>query len=155
MTGLSRRRLLAAGTTAALAALAGCTEEDLNRLNPLWDPPIEMKVIAASGDETDVTCTLDADAVAEIPELERPLAELADADDGERIVKGLTSDTGTEISNTLTRQCGDDVGGLYEYKEEWYLMGLTFEAQEDHQDHHDEQGGHDGNETDTSTGTDY
>lgn len=152
-SSVSRRSLLAAGATVTLAGLAGCTDEDVARLNPLWDPPITMKVIAASGDETDVTCTLETEAVEELPELRRPLETLADAEDGERIVKGVTEDTGTAISNMLTRQCGEDVGGLYRYEGEWYLMGLTFEAQADHQDHHDGQDGHDGSETATPTGT--
>lgn len=150
---LSRRRLLAAGATATLGALAGCTDEEVARLNPLWDAPIEMKVIAASGEETDTTCELEAEEVDAIPELRRPLERLSGAEDGQRIVKGLTTSTGQEISNTLTRQCGDSVGGLYQYEGEWYLMGLTFEAQEDHQQHHEEQGGHGGNETGTETPT--
>lgn len=152
MTRLSRRRLLAAAGTATLAGLAGCTDEEVNRLNPLWDPPITMKLIAASGDETDVSCTLEPDAVAEIPELREPLETLADAEDGQRIVRGLTSGTGQEISNMLTRQCEDAVGGLYQYEGEWYLLGLTFKAQEDHQAHHEQQGGHGG--TDNTTATD-
>lgn len=153
MTRLSRRRLLAAAGTVTLAGLAGCTEEELNRLNPLWEPPIVMTVIVASGDETDVTCTLDPEAVADLPELRGPLETLAGAEDGQRIVKGLTTETGQEISNVLTRQCSDAVGGLYEYEGEWYLLGLTFEAQEDHQAHHDEQAGHDGTENATDTAT--
>jgi hypothetical protein len=152
MTRLSRRRLLAAAGSASLAGLAGCTDEEVNRLNPLWEPPITMKVIAASGDETDVTCSLDADAVSDLPELRESLERLADADDGDRIVKGLTTETGQEISNMLTRQCDDgSVGGLYNYEGAWYLLGLTFEAQEDHQDHHEEQGGHGGTENATAT----
>jgi hypothetical protein len=136
-----------------LGALAGCTDEEVARLNPFWDAPITMKVIAASGDETETTCTLDAATVDDIPELRRPLERLSDAADGRRIVKGITTDTGQEISNLLTRQCEDSVGGLYRYEGEWFLMGLTFEAQEDHQQHHEEQGGHGGNETDTETGS--
>lgn len=151
MTRLSRRRLLAAAGTASLAGLAGCTEEQVKRLNPLWQPPITMTLIAAGGDETDVRCRIEPEAVAELPELRGPLETLAGADTGRRIVKGLTIETGQEISNMLTRQCGDDVGGLYKYEGEWYLLGLTFEAQEDHQDHHEQQGGHGGNETDTAT----
>jgi len=148
---LSRRRLLAAGATAVPGALAGCTDDEVARLNPLWDAPITMTVIAASGDETGTTCTLDSEKVDEIPELRRPLERLSSAEDGQRVVKGLTTDTGQEISNLLTTECGDAVGGLYQYEGEWYLMGLTFEAQEDHQQHHEEQGGHDGNETATET----
>lgn len=154
MTDLSRRRLLAAAGTATLVGLAGCTDEEVNRLNPLWDPPITMQVIAADGDETDVTCTLETDAVADLPELREPLETLADAEDGQRIVKGLTTETGQEISNMLTRQCDDAVGGLYNYEDEWYLLGLTFEAQEDHQAHHEEQGGHGGTDNSTATDTD-
>lgn len=150
---LSRRRLLAAGATATLGGLAGCTDEEVARLDPLWDAPIEMKVIVASGDETDTSCRLDAEKVDEIPELRRPLQRLSGAEDGRRIVKGLTTATGQEISNMLTRQCGDSVGGLYEYEGEWFLMGLTFEAQEDHQQHHEEQGGHGGGDTETATPT--
>lgn len=148
---LSRRRLLAAGATATLGALAGCTDEEVARLNPLWDAPITMKVIVASGDETETTCQLDTDLVAEIPELHRPLERLSGADDGRRIVKGLTTETGQEISNLFTRQCEDSVGGLYRYDGEWFLIGLTFEAQEDHQEHHENQDGHDGSETDSET----
>jgi hypothetical protein len=152
MTRLSRRRLLAAAGTVTLTGLAGCTDEDVNRLNPLWDPPIIMTVLAANGDETDVTCTLGPNAVSGLPELREPLERLTDAEDGERIVKGLTTETGQEISNRLTRQCDDGaVGGLYEYEGEWYLLGLTFEAQEDHQDHHEEQGGHGGTANATAT----
>ncbi|MEF8828110.1 MAG: hypothetical protein V5A38_05800 [Halolamina sp.] len=150
---LSRRRLLAVGATATLGALAGCTDEEVARLNPFWDAPITMKVIAASGDETETTCTLDADEVDDIPELKRPLQRLSGAEDGRRIVKRLTTGTGQEISNMLTRKCGDSIGGLYQYEGEWFLMGLTFEAQEDHQQHHEEQGGHGGTETATPTET--
>lgn len=150
---LSRRRLLAAGATATLGALAGCTDEEVARLNPLWDAPITMKVIVASGDETETTCRLDADRVEEIPELRRPLERLSGADDGRRIVKRLTTSTGQEISNLFTRQCEDSVGGLYQYEGEWFLIGLTFEAQEDHQQHHENMGGHNGSATESSTPT--
>jgi hypothetical protein len=150
---LSRRRLLAAAGTATLGGLAGCTSDEINRLNPLWDAPITMKLIAASGDETDVTCTIESDAVSDLPELKEPLDSLADAEDGQRVVKGLTTATGQQISNMLTKQCGEDVGGLYNYEGSWYLLGLTFKAQEDHQDHHEQQGGHTGTETDTPTET--
>lgn len=153
MTRLSRRRLLAAAGTATLAGFAGCTEEEINRLNPLWGAPITMKVIAASGDETDVTCTLETEAVADFPELRDPLERLADAEDGQRIEKGLTTETGQEISNMLTRQCDDAVGGLYQYEGQWYLLGLTFKAQEDHQAHHDQNGGHGGTDNGTATAT--
>lgn len=148
---LSRRRLLAAAGTATLGGLAGCTTDEINRLNPLWDAPITMKLIAASGDETDVTCTIESDAVSDLPELEEPLEALADADDGQRVVKGLTTETGQEISNMLARQCDEDVGGLYKYEDAWYLLGLTFKAQEDHQNHHEAQGGHTGTDTSTET----
>ena len=151
MSRLSRRKLLAAAGTATLGGLAGCTDEEVNRLNPLWEPPITMKVIAASGDETDVSCTLAADALSDLPELRRPLETLADAEDGQRIVKGLTIETGQEISNMLARQCDDQIGGLYSYDGSWYLLGLTFKAQEDHQDHHDQQGGHSDTATDSPT----
>ena len=148
---ISRRRLLAAAGTATLGGLAGCTTDEINRLNPLWDAPITMKLIAASGDETDVTCTIEPDAVSDLPELEEPLDALADAEDGQRVVKGLTTETGQEISNMLARQCGEDVGGLYKYEDAWYLLGLTFKAQEDHQNHHEQQGGHTGTATPTET----
>ena len=148
---LSRRRLLAAAGTATLGGLAGCTTDELNRLNPLWDAPITMKLIAASGDETDVTCTIESDAVSDLPELKEALESLADAEDGQRVVKGLTTETGQEISNMLARQCGEDVGGLYKYEDAWYLLGLTFKAQEDHQAHHEAQGGHTATDTATET----
>jgi hypothetical protein len=53
----------------------------------------------------------------------------------------------------LTRQCGEDVGGLYNYEGAWYLLGLTFKAQEDHQDHHDQQSENGGTATETATDT--
>lgn len=151
MSRLTRRKLLAAAGTATLGGLAGCTDEEVNRLNPLWEPPITMKVIAASGDETDVRCTIASGALSDLPELRRSLETLADAEDGERVVKGLTIETGQEISNMLTRQCEDDVGGLYNYDGSWYLLGLTFKAQEDHQNHHDQQSEQSDTATDSPT----
>lgn len=146
---LSRRKLLAAGTVTALTGLAGCTAADRARLNPFAEPPVSMTVIRASGDETETTCRLDAEAVADIPELQDPLDRLNDADDGERVEKGLSIATGREISNMFTRQCEDDVGGIYRYDGAAYLIGLTYRDQADHQDHHDHLAG---SETEAESG---
>lgn len=149
--GITRRRLLATGAAATAVSLAGCTGTgSLNRLNPFWDPPITMKVVAASGDETDVTCTLPANAVENHPLLQNAMEKLADADTGTTVKKGMTTERGQAISNTLTAQC-ETVGGLYRYDGEWYLVGLTFKAQEDHQEHHEDDGHDHGNETATAT----
>lgn len=151
---LTRRRLLAGTATAAAAGLAGCTGgRTLQRFNPFWDPPITMKVIAASGDETDVKCVLPEEAVEKHVPLKNAMRSLADADAGERVVKGLSTDTGRAISDTLTQQC-ENVGGLYRYEGRWYLVGLTFKAQDDHQEYHDDQGEdheHGGSPTATET----
>lgn len=155
---VTRRNLLAGGATAATAGLAGCTSSgSLNRLNPFWDAPIEMKVVAASGEETDVTCSLPAGAVEDHPVLRDAMAELADADPRTTVTRKLTTDEGRAISDTFTEHC-ETVGGLYEYEGNWYLVGLTFEAQSDHREYHDD--GHDhgdgsdgGATTATSTAT--
>jgi hypothetical protein len=145
----TRRKLLAAVGTATVTGLAGCTAAERTRLNPFAEPPVSITVLRASGDETETTCRLDADAVDDVPELREPLEELADADDGERLERGLSIATGREISNLFTRQCDDDVGGLYRYDGVWYLIGLTYRDQADHQDHHD----HLANESDTDDDT--
>jgi hypothetical protein len=137
MPELSRRRLLAAGATATLVGTAGCTAAERARLNPFAEPPVSMTAIRASGDETETSCSLDAEAVSEIPELQNPLDELADADDGDRVERGLSIATGRQISNLFTRQCDGDVGGIYRYDGAAYLIGLTYRDQADHQDHHD------------------
>lgn len=134
---LTRRALLAASTATALTGLAGCTAAERARLNPLAAPPVSMTVIRASGDETETSCRLETEAVAAVPALEKPLDSLHDADDGKRVEKGLSIATGREISNTFTRQCDGDVGGLYRYEEAWYLIGLTYRDQADHQEHHE------------------
>lgn len=134
----TRRTLLAAVGTATLGGLAGCTSAERAQLNPFADPPVSMTVIAASGDETETTCRLDADAVAAIGQLQTPLDRLNDAADGERIETPLTIPTGQAISNLFTRQCDGSVGGLYRYKESWYLIGLIYRDQADHQDHHEQ-----------------
>jgi len=137
MSGLSRRRLLAAGATATLVGTAGCTAAERARLNPFAEPPVSMTVIRASGDETETRCSLDTEAVAEIPELQGPLDELTDADDGERIERGLSIATGRQISNLFTRQCDGDVGGIYRYDGAAFLIGLTYRDQADHEEHHE------------------
>jgi len=145
----TRRRLLATVGAATATGLAGCTAAERARLNPFAEPPVSMMVVRASGDETETTCQLDPAAVAEIPELQGPLDELADAADGERTQRGLSIATGREISNMFTRQCDGDVGGLYRYDETWFLIGLTYRDQADHQDHHDHLG-----ESETESETD-
>lgn len=152
LRSLSRRQLLAGGATAATVGLAGCSASPgLNRLNPFWDPPIEMKVVAAAGEESDVTCRLPAEAVERHPVLQDAMEELADAEPRTKVTRGLTTDEGRAISDTFTEQC-ETAGGLYRYEGNWYLVGLTFEAQGDHQDYHDD--GHDhGNGTATGTET--
>jgi hypothetical protein len=147
--GPTRRTLLAAVGTTAATGLAGCTAGERARLNPFAEPPVSMTVIRASGAESETRCTLEAEAVAEIAELQGPLDELADADDGERVERGLSIATGREISNLFTRQCDDDVGGIYRYDGAAYLIGLTYRDQAAHQDHHD----HLANETATGTDT--
>jgi hypothetical protein len=143
----SRRKLLAAVGTVAATGLAGCTAAERARLNPFAEPPVSMTVIRASGDESGTRCALETEAVAEIPELQGPLDELNDAEDGERVERGLSIATGRQISNMFTRQCDDDVGGIYRYDGAAYLIGLTYRDQADHQDHHD----HLANETTTGT----
>jgi|AntRauTorcE11898_2_1112593.scaffolds.fasta_scaffold05101_2 hypothetical protein len=142
----TRRKLLAAVGTVTATGLAGCTAAERARLNPFAEPPISMTVVRATGDESETRCTLDADAVAEIPVLQNPLDELADAEDGERIHRGLSIQKGREISNMFTRQCDGEIGGIYRYEGAAYLIGLTYRDQADHQDHHE----HLGNETDDS-----
>jgi hypothetical protein len=137
MSGLSRRRLLAVGATATLVGTAGCTAAERARLNPFAEPPVSMTVIRASGDETETRCSLDSEAVAEVPELQGPLDELTDADDGERVERGLSLATGRQISNLFTRQCDGDVGGIYRYDGAAFLIGLTYRDQADHEDHHE------------------
>ncbi len=144
----TRRKLLAAVGTATATGLAGCTAAERARLNPFAEPPVSMTVVRASGEESETRCTLETEAVAEIPKLRDPLDELADAEDGDRVERGLSIATGREISNTFTRQCDGDVGGIYRYDGAAYLIGLTYRDQADHQDHHD----HLANET--ATGTD-
>jgi hypothetical protein len=149
MPELSRRRLLAAGATATLVGTAGCTAAERARLNPFAEPPVSMTVIRASGDETETRCSLDTDAVAEVPELQNPLDELADAEDGDRVDRGLSIATGREISNLFTRQCDGEVGGIYRYDGAAYLIGLTYRDQADHEEHHEHL-----QESATETGTD-
>lgn len=133
----TRRRLLAAVGAAAATGLAGCTAAERARLNPLAEPPVSMTVIRATGDESETRCSLDTDVVAEIPELQGPLDELNDAEDGERVEKGLSIPTGRQISNMFTRQCEDGIGGIYRYDGAAYLVGLTYRDQSAHQDHHE------------------
>lgn len=149
----TRRRLLAAVGAAGTTGLAGCTAAERARLNPFAAPPVSMTVIRASGDESETTCRLDADGVAEIPELQGPLDELNDADDGERVERGLSIATGREISNFFTRQCEDDVGGIFRYDGAAYLIGLTYRDQADHQDHHEHLANESETGTDEGTGT--
>lgn len=146
----SRRQLLAAVGAATATGLAGCTAAERARLNPLAEPPVTMKVVAASGDETEVTCQLDEDAVTEIPALQNPLDELDGAEEGERVERGLSIPEGREISNFFTQQCEEDAGGLVSYDGSWYLVGLTYRDQADHEDHHD----HLASETDDGDDTD-
>lgn len=149
--GPTRRGLLAGGAVATAVLLAGCTgNESLNRLNPFWNPPITMTVVAASGDETDTTCSLSAEAVERHPPLQSAMEKLADAEPGTKVTKGLTTETGQAISNTFTEHC-QAVGGLYRYDGEWYLVGLTFKSQDDHRESHENGDGHDhGNGTETT-----
>jgi hypothetical protein len=152
---VTRRRLLAGGATAASVALAGCTAPaSVNRLNPFWDAPIEMKVVHAAEDQTDVRCELPDSAVEDHPVMQGAMEELADAEVGERVTRKLSTEEGQAISNTFTEQC-ETVGGLYEYQGNWYLVGLTFEAQSDHQEYHDgtdhDHSGGSGNTTATET----
>ncbi len=153
----TRRQLLAAVGATAATGLAGCTAAERARLNPFAEPPVSMTVIRAAGDESETICRLDADGVAGIPELRGPLDELDDAADGERVHRGLSIATGRQISNFFTRQCEDDVGGIYRYDGAAYLIGLTYRDQAAHQDHHDhlanesETGTDDGTDTETPT----
>ena len=151
----TRRKLLAAVGTAAATGLAGCTAAERARLNPFAEPPVSMTVIRANGDESETRCGLAADAVAEIPELQGPLDELSDAEDGERVERGLSIPTGREISNMFTRQCDGDVGGIYRYDGTAYLIGLTYRDQSAHQEHHEQLGNdsHGGTDDDTETET--
>lgn len=146
----TRRKLLAAVGAATATGLAGCTAAERARLNPFAEPPISMTVVRATGDESETRCSLDADAVAEIAVLQNPLDELADAEDGERIHRGLSIEKGREISNMFTRQCDGEIGGIYRYEGAAYLIGLTYRDQADHQDHHE----HLATETDNDTATD-
>lgn len=145
----TRRKLLAAVGAATATGLAGCTAAERARLNPFAEPPVSMTVIRANGDESQTRCSLAADAVAEIPALQNPLDELNDADDGERVERGLSIPTGREISNMFTRQCDGDIGGIYRYDGAAYLIGLTYRDQADHQDHHEQLGSQTGDETET------
>lgn len=151
---VTRRRLLAGGATAGLVGLAGCTAPaSVNRLNPFWDAPIEMKVVLAAEDQTDVRCELPDSAVEDHPVMQGAMDALADAEVGDRVTRKLSTEEGQAISNTFTEQC-EKVGGLYEYKGNWYLVGLTFEAQSDHQEYHDGEEhdhGRSGNTTATET----
>jgi len=153
MTDPTRRKLLAAVGTAAATGLAGCTAAERARLNPFAEPPVSMTVIRANGDESETRCSLDADAVAEIPELQAPLDELNDAEDGDRIHRGLSIPTGREISNTFTRQCDGEIGGIYRYDGAAYLIGLTYRDQSAHQEHHDRLGNDSHGGTDDGTET--
>ncbi|MFW5938814.1 MAG: hypothetical protein ACOCSD_02335 [Halolamina sp.] len=135
MGGPTRRQLLA--TVATTTGLAGCTAAERARLNPVAEPPVSMTVIRASSDESETRCRLDADAVGEIPELQNPLDELNDAEAGDRIHRGLSIQSGRQISNTFSSQCDEGVGGLYRYEDAWYLVGLTYRDQEAHQEHHE------------------
>lgn len=148
----TRRRLLAGGVTAAAASLAGCSAPaSVNRLNPFWDAPIVMKVVAASGEETDVKCELPAEAVEQHPVMKSAMEKLADAEPRTKVTRKLTTEEGQAISNTFTEQC-ESVGGLYSYEGNWYLVGLTFKAQSDHQEYHEDGDDHDhGNGTTTQT----
>jgi len=148
----TRRRLLAAIGAAATTGLAGCTAAERARLNPFAEPPVSLTVIRASGDESETRCRLDPEAVDEIPELRDPLDELTDAQDGERVHRGLSIATGRELSNLFTRQCDDGVGGVYRYDGAAYLIGLTYRDQAAHQDHHDHLAGND-TTTDDATET--
>ena len=149
----TRRRLLAAVGVAATTALAGCTAAERARLNPFAEPPVSMTVIRAAGDESETSCRLDPDAVAAVPELAGPLDELNDAEDGERIHRGLSIATGRELSNLFTRQCEDDVGGIYRYDGAAYLIGLTYRDQADHEEHHEQLANETNDGTDTETPT--
>ncbi|MFD1525462.1 hypothetical protein, partial [Halolamina salina] len=131
---------------------AACAAPERARLNPFAEPPVSMTVIRASGDETETRCSLDAEAVAEIPELQNPLDGLADADDGERVERGLSIATGRQISNLFTRQCDGDVGGIYRYDGAAYLIGLTYRDQADHEAHH-EHLAESATDTETENGT--
>ena len=133
----TRRKLLAAVGAATATGLAGCTAAERARLNPFAAPPVSMTVLRANGDESETTCRLETEAVADIPELQNPLDELNDAEVGDRVERGLSIPTGREISNTFTRQCDGDIGGIYYYDDAAYLIGLTYRDQADHQDHHE------------------
>ena len=153
MNDPTRRKLLAAAGAVAATGLAGCTAAERARLNPFAEPPVSMTVIRATGDESETRCGLAADAVADIPELQNPLDELNDAEDGDRIHRGLSIPTGREISNFFTRQCGDEIGGIYRYDGAAYLIGLTYRDQSAHQEHHDRLGNESHGGTDDGSAT--
>lgn len=142
MPAPSRREVLAAASSLSVGALAGCTG-----LNPFAEKGMDMTVVRADGTETDTKCDLPDETVAQYPALLRAFDRLADAEDGTTVRKKLATEKGAAIGNMLTRQC-EDVGGLYKYRGVWYLVGLSFDSQEDH-DRYENGSGHSHNDTTT------
>lgn len=130
----SRRRLVAALGSGALAAGTGC----LDRLGLGSEPPVRLRSTRANGDETDITCRLDADVVAANPPLERVLTRAADREKGEWATVGVDESTAEAINEDLVAAC-ERTRGLYRYDGQWFFVSMRFTSAGAHREY--EQGG--------------
>jgi hypothetical protein len=117
---MNRRAVLAGVAGSAGAALIpGCSAV-------LGEKPLQVRAMAADGDETDVRCELPAAVVEDHPALHDVLriaaTEREESDTG-WVTRDVTRDRGEEIRAALEAAC-EETGGLYRWDGGWFFVSI-------------------------------
>ena len=123
---MNRRSFLhGAGVGAASIAGASATAGCLDRLRR---QPVLVRVAPATGDETDVRCSLTESFVAEHPPLERALSRASGNDRLEWASVDVGEETAQDLVDDLHRHCeetGGEYRGLYHYRDRYYFISVS------------------------------
>jgi len=119
---MQRREVLA-----GVSGLAGIGTLGAYGLGVFDDPPFTLKVYNADGDETDVTCDLPDDFLADKPVLSELVDDARDNSATEPAARGISRDRAAAILSDLESNC-ETTGGLYDIQGEWFFISISGEA---------------------------
>lgn len=125
-----QRRTVLAGL-AGVGGLASVGTLGAYGLGVFDEPPFTLAVYNATGDETDVTCSLPAGFLDDHP----AVATLVDRVEGRPVTdparRRISRERATTIVSDLAAHC-ENTGGLYDIGGEWYFISVSGEGAHSH-----------------------